>query len=94
MRSGDSVDLVQEPPRYPLGMQPAGSVVVALLTPQRAVCCEPSLFYLPAVLAVAWLHGLRAGLIAAVGAAAVASVAEFATSITAPGASASCRGIS
>jgi diguanylate cyclase (GGDEF)-like protein len=40
-------------------------------------------FYLPAVLALASLYGLRAGLLAAAGAAAVASVADFATSIAA-----------
>ena len=83
MRSRNSVDLVQEPPRYPLAFAACwiGGCGVVDATTGGVLRAEP--FYLPAVLAVAWLHGLRAGLIAAVGAAAVASVAEFATSVAA-----------
>ena len=81
LRSRDSVDLVQEPPRYPLALAACwiGGCGVVDATTGGVLRAEP--FYLPAVLALAWLHGLRAGLIAAVGAAAVASVAEFVTSI-------------
>jgi GGDEF domain-containing protein len=83
LRSRDSVDLVQEPPRYPLAFAACwiGGCGVVDATTGGVLRAEP--FYLPAVLAVAWLYGLRAGLIAAVGAAAVASVAEFATSVAA-----------
>ena len=81
MRSRDSVDLVQEPPRYPLALAACwiGGCGVVDATTGGVLRAEP--FYLPAVLALAWLHGLRAGLIAAVGAAVVASVAEFVTSM-------------
>ena len=83
MRSRDSFDLVQEPPRYPLALAACwiGGCGVVDATTGGMLRAEP--FYLPAVLALAWLHGLRAGLIAAVGAAAVASVAEFAPSAAA-----------
>ncbi len=83
LRSRNSVDLVQEPPRYPLALAACwiGGCGVVDATTGGVLRAEP--FYLPAVLAVAWLHGLRAGLIAAVGAAAVASAAEFSTSIAA-----------
>ena len=83
MRSRNSVDFVQEPPRYPLAVAACwiGGCGVVDATTGGVLRAEP--FYLPAVLALAWLYGLRAGLIAAVGAAAVASVAEFATSIAA-----------
>ena len=83
MRSRDSVDLVQEPPRYPLAVAACwiGGCGVVDAATGGVLRAEP--FYLVAVLAVAWFYGLRAGLIAAIGAAAVASVAEFATSIAA-----------
>lgn len=83
MRSRNSVDLVQEPPRYPLAVAACwiGGCGVVEVTTGGVLRAEP--FYLPAVLTVAWLHGLRAGLIAAVGAAAVASIAEFVTGIDA-----------
>lgn len=83
MRSRIAVDLVQESPRYPLAVAAcwiAGCGVVDATT-GGVLRAEP--FYLPAVLVLAWLYGRRAGLIAAVGAAAVASIADFATSIAA-----------
>ena len=83
LRSRNSVDLVPEPPRYPLAVAACwiGGCGFVDATTGGVLRAEP--FYLPAVLAVAWLHGPRAGLIAAVGAAAVASVAEVATSLAA-----------
>jgi diguanylate cyclase (GGDEF)-like protein len=83
LRSRDSVDLVQEPSRYPLALAACwvGGCGVVDATTGGVLRAEP--FYLPAVLALAWLYGLRAGLIGAVGAAAVATVAEFATSTVA-----------
>lgn len=83
LRSRISVDLVQEPSRYLLALAACwvGGCGVIHATTGGVLRAEP--FYLPAVLAVAWLYGLRAGLIAAIGAAAVASVAEFATSVDA-----------
>jgi diguanylate cyclase (GGDEF)-like protein len=74
---------VPEPPRYPLAFAACwiGGCGVVDAAAGGAVRVEP--FYLPAVLALAWYYGLRDGLVAAVGAAAVASIAEFATRITA-----------
>jgi diguanylate cyclase (GGDEF)-like protein len=74
---------VSEPPSYPLAVAACwiggcGVIDVATGSVLRA---EP--LYLPAVLAVAWYYGPRHGLIAALGAAAVASVAELATGVTA-----------
>jgi diguanylate cyclase (GGDEF)-like protein len=82
LRSRSSIDFVQEPPRYPLAFAACwigGCGVVAAAT-GGALRVEP--FYLPAVLALAWYYGRRNGLIAAVGASVVASVAEFATRVT------------
>lgn len=83
LRSRIPVDLVQESPRYPLAIAACwiGGSGVLDATTGGVLRAEP--FYLPAVLALAWLYGLRVGLIAAAGAAAVASVADFATSIAA-----------
>lgn len=81
LRSRSSVDFVQEPPRYPLAFAACwigGCGVVDAVT-GGALRAEP--FYLPAVLALAWYYGRNVGLIAAVGATVVASVAEFATGI-------------
>ncbi|MGB7741012.1 MAG: GGDEF domain-containing protein [Steroidobacteraceae bacterium] len=74
---------MQEPPRYPLAVAACwiGGCGVVDAATGGALRAEP--FYLPAVLALAWYHGRRNGLIAAVGATVVASVAEFATSVTA-----------
>jgi diguanylate cyclase (GGDEF)-like protein len=79
LRSRNSVDFVPEPPRYPLALAACwigGCGVIDAMT-GGLLRAEP--FYLPAVLALAWLYGQRAGLIAAVGAAIVASVAAFTT---------------
>jgi diguanylate cyclase (GGDEF)-like protein len=82
LRSRSSVDLVQEPPRYPLAFAACwiGGCGVVDAATGGALRAEP--FYLPAVLALAWYYGRRDGLIAAVGATVVASVAEFATRVT------------
>jgi GGDEF domain-containing protein len=79
LRSRSSIDLAQEPPRYPLALAACwiGGCGVIDATTQGVLRTEP--FYLPAVLALAWFYGLRAGLIAAVGAAVAASAAELAT---------------
>jgi len=83
LRSRDPPDLVSEPPRYPLAVAACwiGGCGVVEAATGSVFRAEP--FYLPAVLALAWYYSLRDGLIAALGAAAVASVAEFATGITA-----------
>jgi len=83
LRSRNSVDLVQEPPRYPLALAACWIGGCGVVDATTGGVLRAEIFYLPAVLALAWLYGLRAGLFAAVGAAAVASVAEFATSISA-----------
>jgi GGDEF domain-containing protein len=81
LRSRNSIDHMREPARYPLALAACwiGGCGVVDATTGPVLRAEP--FYLPAVLAAAWLYGLRAGLIAAVGAAAVAAIAEFATSM-------------
>lgn len=78
----DPLDLAPEPPRYPLAIAACwiGGCGVVDAATGSVLHAEP--FYLPAVLALAWYYGLRVGLIAALGAAVVTSVAEFATSIT------------
>ena len=83
LRSRNSVDLVPEPPRYPLAVAACWIGGCGFVDATTGGVLRAEHFYLPAVLAVAWLHGPRAGLIAAVGAAAAASVAEFVTSIAA-----------
>jgi len=82
LRSRSSVDFVPEPPRYPLVFAACwiGGCGVVDAATGGALRAEP--FYLPAVLALAWYYGRRDGLIAAVGATVVASVAEFATRAT------------
>lgn len=83
MRNRNSVELVQEPPRYPLAVATCwiGGCGVVDAATGGALRAEP--FYLPAVLALAWYYGRRDGLIAAAGATVVASVAEYATRATA-----------
>jgi GGDEF domain-containing protein len=83
LRSRNSVVLVPEPPRYPLAFAACwiGGCGVVDATTGGVLRAEP--LYLPAVIALAWFYGLRTGLIAALGATAVATIAEFATSMTA-----------
>lgn len=83
LRSRDTLSPVSEPPRYPLALAACwiGGCGVVDAATGSALRVEP--FYLPAVLALAWYFGRREGLIAAFGAAMVASVAAFAASSTA-----------
>ena len=82
LRSRDTLSPVSEPPRYPLALAACwiGGCGVVDAATGSALRVEP--FYLPAVLALAWYFGRREGLIAAIGAAMVASVAAFAASST------------
>jgi diguanylate cyclase (GGDEF)-like protein len=83
VRSRNPLSLAPEPQRYPLALAACwiGGCGVVDAAAGGALRAEP--FYLPAILILAWLYGLREGLVAALGAAVVASVAEFATSSTA-----------
>lgn len=82
MRSRDPLSLVPEARRYPLALAACwiGGCGVVDAATGGALRAEP--FYLPAILALAWHYGPREGLIAALGAATVASAAEFVANVT------------
>ena len=83
MRSRVPIDLVSAPPRYPLVLAACWIGGCGAVDAVTGNALRVELLCLPAVLASTWYYGRREGLFAALGAAAVAAVAGFATGLTA-----------